>query len=278
MLFYPLLFGALATAFPFLAMMGMMVMSARAIVQNPSSLFREQWLFFLAPLGFLVLGGAQMMIPAIDAICGVGLVLTVFYMTVKSHLSLNTAFTFSTLTIICYGLIRILAWNSKLGPIHTQALTDAASQFQSTLNQAQLDTVIALMSAFWPASWILTQIAALFIGFVLFQRVLGIGFRWESLRFSYLYNILLLAVVPLYFFTNKNMLMLNGAVALCAIPFLQGLGLVIEYLAKIIQSKLIRAMILVVLLFNILSYPIITLFGFAGMWWNQPKFQQWRLS
>jgi len=136
------------------------------------------------------------------------------------------------------------------------------------LDSTMLRTTVGIMSSFWPLSWMLSQIFALFVGYVLFQRSLGISFRWGDQRFPAHYNLLLLAILPLYFVPSARMIFLNGFLALCAIPFIQGLGLLLDRLGRIIQNRIVRVLVLVFLLINILSYALITLFGFADLWWD----------
>ena len=209
-----------------------------------------------------------MTIPAVDAIVGVGAVCLVFLLALRANFSLNSAFAVASLAITAYGLFRVVKWGPALTGMHVQTLELATQQMKNMLDQSMLRTTISFMSRFWPASWMLSQSLALFGGYVLFLRFLGIGFRMGDMRFPQYYNLLLLAILPLYFITEARDLFYNGFIALCVVPFLQGLGLLADRLTRIIQNRLLRIIVLVVLLVNIISYILITLFGFADMWWN----------
>jgi len=267
-LFYPLLLGVLAISFPFLSLIGMMMFSGRAATQSLNAPLRAMAPFFLAPVALLLWDQGKMTIPAFDAIVGVGAVALIYLLALRAKLSLSTAFTMATLGIIAYGLIRVLIWGTELTALHVQSFETAVEQMQHMLDSTMLRTTVGIMSSFWPLSWMLSQIFALFVGYVLFQRSLGISFRWGDQRFPAHYNLLLLAILPLYFVPSARMIFLNGFLALCAIPFIQGLGLLLDRLGRIIQNRIVRVLVLVFLLINILSYALITLFGFADLWWD----------
>lgn len=268
MLFYPLLLGALAISFPFLALLGMMIYSGRVAVESITLPLKTIAPFFVAPALLLLWDPSRMTVPAVDAIVGVGAVCLVFLLALRANFSLSSAFAVSALAITAYGLFRVAQWGSALTTMHIQTLELATQQMKSMLDQTMLKTTIGFMSRFWPASWMLSQILALFGGYVLFLRFLGIGFRMGDLRFPSYYNLLLLAILPLYFVTEARLMFYNGFIALCVIPFLQGLGLLADRLARIVHNRLLRVFVLVFLLINIISYVLITLFGFADMWWN----------
>jgi hypothetical protein len=267
-LFYPLLLGALAISFPFLSLVGMMIFSGRAALQGIDVPIRVIAAFFLAPAALLLWDHSGMLIPALDAILGVGLVCLIFLLALKARLPFGTAFTLGVLAIIAYGLVRVLAWGEQLSAMHIEALEVAMDQMRQMLDKTMLQTTVDLMGSFWPASWMLSQIVALFAGYLIFQRSMGIGFRWGDQRFPSAYNFLLMAILPVYFIPTARMLFINGFIALCVIPFIQGLGLLIDRLGRIVQNRLIRIFVLVFLLINIVSYALITLFGFADLWWN----------
>ncbi|HPN40993.1 MAG TPA: hypothetical protein PKX36_05670 [Candidatus Cloacimonadota bacterium] len=268
MLFYPLLLGALAISFPFLSLVGMMIFSGRAAMQGIDMPIRVIGAFFLAPAAILLWDHTGMMIPALDAIIGVGLVCLIFLLALKAHVPFGSAFTLSALAIIAYGLVRVVAWGEQLSTMHINALETAMGQMPQMLDKTMLQTTVDIMGSFWPASWMLSQLLALYLGYVLFQRSLGVKFRWSDQRFPSAYNILLVAVLPVYFVPGARIMFVNGFIALCVIPFIQGLGLLIDRLGRIVQNRLLRILVLVFLLINIISYALITLFGFADLWWN----------
>jgi len=267
-LFYPLLLGALAISFPFLSLVGMMIFCGRAALQGIDVPIRFIAAFFLAPAAILLWDPAGMLIPALDAILGVGSICLIFLLALKARMPLGSAFTLCTLAIIAYGLVRVLIWGEQLSAMHTKALESAMVQMQQMLDKTMLQTTVDIIGKFWPASWMLSQILALYLGYLMFQRSLGIGFRWSDQRFPSAYNFLVLAVLPVYFIPGTRIMFVNGFIALCVIPFIQGLGLLIDRLGMIIQNRIIRLLVLVFLLINIISYALITLFGFADLWWN----------
>ncbi|MCB5229865.1 MAG: hypothetical protein LHW44_07380 [Candidatus Cloacimonetes bacterium] len=269
MFFYPLLLGFVAISFPFLSLMGMMAISGRSFFKTAGSLSGMLLPFFVLPLIFLLWQPQTMMIAALDAIIGVGGVCLVFLWYLKSKRSLNNAFTVSTLIIIIYGILRIFLWGPQLTGLHAQAFESISGQLPAHLDAQMISSTLSIVKDFWPVYWILSQIMALFVGFIIFQRMLGIKFQWATLRFPAIYNVLFLAVLPLYFVPSVSTYFYNGLIALCAIPFLQGLAMLIQRMALIFTNNVIRAVILIILLLNFLSYPFIILFGFSGIWWNQ---------
>lgn len=268
MLFYSLLLGALATILPFIALIGLMAFSGRVAVH---SLKLSLWMFlpFAGALGImLAIRGLGASIEISDAFFGVGAVCLIFILALKSGLSLNGSLATATLVLIVYGLARAELWYTQLSQIHLQALEQTQELMQTSLDQTSREITTSVMKTFWPAYWIISQIVALLIGFILFQRTLGIGIRLKDIRLPYQYNFLLLAFLPLYLFAPARMLFYNGIVALCVLPFFQGLMRLSEHLSRLFGSMIIRIIIMVILLINILTYPIIILFGIADIWTN----------
>jgi hypothetical protein len=110
---------------------------------------------------------------------------------------------------------------------------------------------------------------ALVLGFLLFQKLLKLTSMLNSLNFPGLYNLLIVAIIPLYLFEQTKMLFLNALLALCVIPFLQGVSVVWQRLGLVFANRVVLGIFMIVII--LYTHILLVLLGFADMWLNKRK-------
>lgn len=281
MFLIPLLLGALATIFPPLALMGLMAHNGNVARLHPQLPLKTISWFFLIPLASLFFydSGVLSQLRLADAVLGTGTVALIYLLALKAGARYNTAFTWATLGIIVYGLLRAYSWGSHLEPLHTEAINGALEQmrqFQQNIDETVIQATLTAINKLWPAQWMITQILALFVGFILFKRFGRIDEPLSTGAFPAFYNLFILAVLPLYFIPGFKLFFFNALLALCVLPFIQGVAVVNRKMAAIFRSKAVRVVIMVLLLslLNYITYIPLTLLGFAYMWKSPLILQQ----
>jgi hypothetical protein len=275
----PLLLGALATILPPLALTALMAHNGHAARLHPQLPLKTISWFFLIPLVSLLFFGSDALsqVHLTDAVLGTGAIALIYLLALKAGARSNTAFTWATLGIIVYGLLRAYAWGSHLEPLHTEALNSAFEQMrqiQQNIDESVIQATLAAVNKLWPAQWMITQILALFVGFILFKSFSRIDEPLSSRAFPAFYNLFILAVLPLYFIPSLRLYFFNALPPLCMIPFIQGVAVANHKIASIFRSKVVRVVIMILLLLNYITYILLTLIGFAYMWKSPLILQQ----
>lgn len=262
-----MLLGLLATQLPFISLMVMMFYCGRTIQVTLISPARALGLFFVLPLMMLVWDNSSaIQVLSGDAVLGVGTTVMVFLYAIRRIPNLNSAFTVAAAWLISYGVIRYLLWGSFLAQTQLQGIALAQEQLSRYMDVSVLEQTTRMIQLFWPAMWTVMMLVAFFAGYILFQRQMGLRFTWQLISFPAHYNLLLIASLPLYFFASTQGIFLNILLALCVLPFIQGVGVMSNKLAVLVKNNVIRALLMVAILVNIISYVLITLLGFADMW------------
>jgi len=268
--FLPLVLGALATLNPLIGLILMMIYSGVSLRYSISNPLNAMALFFVAPalLALAFRSEQTLIVSASDAVWGVGFASIIFLLALRNQRSLSASFTLAAISIIIYGILRHLVFGKFLTLQSEQAMAELNRLLPQLYERPEMRNSLALMRQILPASWILPQLTALFLGFLLFMLLNGIPFIWSRLSFPKYYNLLILLVLPLYLVPLLKPVFLNLLIALSLIPFIQGIGVLVHYLSRLIPSKLIMVLLIILLSLNGI---LIALLGFADLWLDLRK-------
>jgi hypothetical protein len=86
------------------------------------------------------------------------------------------------------------------------------------------------------------------------------------MKFPIVFNILILLILPLYFFEAGRDLFINSLILLCTIPLIQGFFSVWAGISKVVSNIAIKSIIMFFIL--IYAFVPLTLIGFADGWMN----------
>lgn len=239
-----------------------------------SAPFRTLLPAFILPLVLLILPNRQStLLPVSDALYGVGFVTLVFINGISRRLSINNAFMTAALLLVFYGIWRIELYGTQLDTAMDNALGEMNNLFPAVVNSVEFEKTVQIMKFMMPSIWIGTQVLGLFIGLLLFQRKLGLPFKLQEFTVSKYYSLVIIALIPLYFYEKALPIMANALFGLSTVLFLQGLGVAVAKGLQLISNKLILTVLLVFLIFNVVSYLILVLIGFADQWLNFRKIE-----
>ena len=236
--------------------------SMRSIHKSPLQIMA---LFFVFPIAFVLLLQRQpgVIVAASDAVWGVGFSVLLFLFSLRGRFSFTASMTHSAMLIIIYGVIRQFIFGSYLLLANEQAIVDLGKLFPQMLQTSQMQQSISLMRYMIPSSWMVPQLVALFLGLIVFLRMSGIGLAWKELSFPKYYNFLILATLPLYFFPPLRMVFINSLIALCVLPLIQGIGVILHQASRFSSNLFVMALIAVLITFNLI---LVALLGFADIW------------
>jgi hypothetical protein len=255
---------------PFLGLILLFAYISKTVVLSMANPIKPLLMFFPLPLALLMLDanpGAQVM--ALDAIFAVGVVSLIFLYKLKAGIKQSEAFLIANLGLLAYGLVRYWLFGVYQLQVFDQGLEMLQTQLPLLVDNTVFTEALPLWKAILPSVWIITQSLGLALGFLLFQKLLKIPSLLSSLSFPGLYNLLIIAIIPLYLFEQTKMLFLNALLALCVIPFLQGVSVVWQRLGFVFANRIVLGIFMLVII--LYAHIMLVLLGFADMWLNKRK-------
>jgi len=242
-----------------------MIFCARTLGSAIVSPQRALFAFFVIPLALLLIDRSpanQLMV--LDAIFGVGIIAWVFLITLRANQVLSEALLISAIALMVYSLARMFLFGAFLTESFDQGFELLQAQVPALVNTQYMDLSMKLWKMILPSMWGVGQILALLVGYYLFHKTIKIPFRFEDLKFPALYNLLIVAILPLYLVDAGRLIFINALILLCMIPLTQGFASVSVGLAKVIASDIVRGIIMVIVL--LYAFIPLTLIGFADSW------------
>ncbi len=268
MYLYPLIISALAVVNPFLGLVLMLGYCAKALGICVSNPVRSLMMFFPLPIGMLLLErstGSQMM--ALDAIAAVGLVCLTFLYRLKQKGNFSDAFLLAVISLFGYGLLRTWIFGVYQEQVFSQGLETIKTQLPTIVDNAMFQEAIPLWKAILPAIWVITQSLGLYVGYLLFGKLLKLPAQISSLKFPGIYNLFIIAILPLYLLEQTKMLFVNLLLTMCVVPFIQGITVVSQRLAMVFANKLVHGIFMAIII--LYAHILLVLMGFADMWLNK---------
>lgn len=265
MLLYPLIIGILALLSPFWGLVILMSYLARTIGISYAKPLQSIAMFFVVPVVALLLDTqVSTQVMALDAIIGVGLSALVYLLMLKRNHVLSEAFMVSFILMAAYGIVRFQVFGDYQSAMFDEGINMLNQQMPVLLESSMLTQTMPIWKLIMPSVWIVTQGFALLLGFLLFQRLLQVPVALKGLRFPGLYNLLIIAILPLYLFEQTKMLFVNALIALCFIPFIQGIAVMWQRLGLIFSNRIVVSILLVFI--TLYANILLVLLGFADMW------------
>ncbi|PKN79691.1 MAG: hypothetical protein CVU48_04635 [Candidatus Cloacimonetes bacterium HGW-Cloacimonetes-1] len=279
MFFLPLVLGSLAIVFPFLALMLLLAFCGKngsQCISNPTKSISP---FFIVPIILLILVyRTDNLMLASDALYGVGLAVMFFLISIKRNVHINDAITRTALLIIAYGLWRSILFGDVLDKTFDSAISSLQKNFVMFKTESLGVNTVKYMHLLMPAIWTVQQILALMIGFVLFEKNVGIVQGIRKFALPKYFSIILLAILPLYFWDNSFIFFVNALLSLCMLPMLQGLIVLVDRTFSIVPNRMLAGIVLAIILLNIISYLFIVLLGLADQWLDFRKINNGGIS
>ncbi|MCB5259552.1 MAG: hypothetical protein LHW48_03645 [Candidatus Cloacimonetes bacterium] len=266
MFILPFLSGTLSLISPFLGMIMVMYFSAKVLGPALVSPQRAIILFFVMPILVLLIDGRRGDTPllACDAIFGVGLVVYIFLLILRRNQLLSEALLAGIMMIITYSLARMFIFDGILNAAYTEGMKMVQEQMPAFMDQEYMQISANLWQKVMPAFWGVGQIFALMIGYLIFHKTIHIPLDTGAMKFSVLYNVLIMASLPLYFYEATKVVFLNTLILLCTVPLIQGFFLVWNFISRVITNNIIKSIVMILAL--IYAFIPLVLIGFADSW------------
>ncbi len=271
MLLYPLLLGLLSLISPWFALILMFSNAGKILAQGRLHQLQNLLLFMLVPLlAMLIDSSLQTRLLAMDALFGVGFALMVFILALKRNHILSDAFMVAFLFLAGYGMLRFLLFGQLQTSLFDQAVAAFDTQLPLKLDNDLLLQMQTMGRAVLPAVWIISQGFALVIGFLFFLNALKAFPAISQMRFPSLYNLLIIAILPLFLLEQTKLIFLNALISLCFIPLIQGTLVFWQKLGLIFNSRIVAGICMLIIL--IYANILLVLYGFADMWQNKKNY------
>ncbi len=274
MFLIPLVLGALALQLPFIAIVLLLLYLAKVADVGLQRPLVALGAFFIIPVIILLFDPSySSALPALDSMMGVGLPALVFILALARWRRTTSAIAAAAVSLVFYGALRSVIFSAHLAEIQALAQTQLQEWMPQLFEQQLYSQSLQIMNLIMPALWIAFQVIGLFLGLMLFHRQLQMPFIWAQIQFPWQYNLLFILALPLYLVKDLHILLLTIVIAGSVLPCIQGISLIVNYLSRTIYNKVIRAILLIVLLINSISYIFITILGFADIWLNLRKIE-----
>jgi len=177
---------------------------------------------------------------------------------------LSDAMLVSFLALAAYGVLRFRLFGAYESQLMDQGIKTLRTQMPAMLDNPMLGQMLPVWKMLNPAIWTISQGLAMVVGYLLFQRMLKVPSVIENLRFPGLYNLLILAIIPLYLVEQTRWVFINALLTLCFIPLLQGFSLLWGRLGLIFNNRVF--VIILMIIITLYASILLVLVGFADMW------------
>jgi hypothetical protein len=268
--FISLLLGALATFNPFIGLLVMMIYSHnffRSLTEKPVN---RALLFLVFPVVMAIFSfkNPTTLIFPIDAIFGAGLVVILYLYALIKQGNPIIALIFAALLITVYGVARYYLFKSYLLNSLDQSFAQMEKIMPQAMQNENLTQMKPMLQILLPASWTTSQILSLSAGHLIFLHLGGSHSELRNFKLPTFYNLFIIAILPLYFFPQLHTVFINVLLALCVLPMVEGIGVIINLLSKRKPHILINILVTILVLLNL---PLMALIGFADIWINFRK-------
>ncbi len=260
-----LLLGALATLSPFLGLLLMQISCRSLMLRSEGKPLNRALLWLVFPVLLAAFSYRQpgSLVFASDAIFGAGLVTLLYLHTLTRQGKPALALTHGAVLIVIYGAVRFVLFQTQLTAAHDQAMAEMNKLVPQMMQMAETQSSLTLMRMLLPASWTVTQLLALTAGHLIFLHLSGARSILREFSLPAWYNLLILAVLPLYFFPQLRDVLVNTLLALCVLPLVQGVGVLLNWLSRLASNAFIILLVLALAVFNLI---LVALLGFADIW------------
>lgn len=274
MFLIPLILGFVAMQFPFIAAILLWVYMAKTAVVGIQSPLMVLGPFFLAPVVMILVDSTTgTALQGLDAILGVGIPAMAFLLCLMRQQRTTTSLACASGALVLYGSARAYIFADYLHRIQISVQEQLNQMMPELMSQEIYTQSLDLMIYLMPGFWIAFQVVAMIIGLILFHRQLALPFLWNKIQFPWQYNLLFVLGSGLYLIPGFQVAFIAAMIGLSVLPLVQGISLLISYLSRFVMNKVMRAIILIAMLINSISFIVLALIGFIDIWINLRKIE-----
>lgn len=260
-----LLLGAMATISPFMGLLLMLISLRGLLLRSGGKILSRAllWLVFPVLLGSFTLRQPGSLLIVSDAVFGAGLVSLLYLYSLTRQGKPAVALVHGAILVIVYGALRFFLFRTQLIAAHDLALAEMNKLVPQMMQLAKTQNTLAITRFLLPASWTVTQLLALTAGHLAFLHLSGVKSILREFSLPAWYNLLILAVLPLYFIPPLREVLVNTLLALCFLPLVQGIGVILNWFSRLVSNPLVTLLVIALALLNLI---LVALLGFADTW------------
>ncbi len=260
-----LLLGAMATISPFMGLLLMLISLRGLLLRSGGKILSRAllWLVFPVLLGSFTLRQPGSLLIVSDAVFGAGLVSLLYLYSLTRQGKPAMALVHGAILVIVYGVLRFFLFRTQLIAAQDLALAEMNKLVPQMMQLAKTQNTLAITRLLLPASWTVTQLLALTAGHLAFLHLSGVRSILREFSLPAWYNLLILAVLPLYFIPPLREVLVNTLLALCFLPLVQGIGVILNWFSRLVSNPLVTLLVIALALLNLI---LVALLGFADTW------------
>jgi hypothetical protein len=205
---------------------------------------------------------------SVDAAVGASLAAVVYLYSLLRLENPTRALLHASMMLVLYGLARYYIFNTYLLASYDQSLRQMESLLPQLASSAEMKKSMSLAGTLLQASWTVPQLLALLAGHFVLQHMRGTRSQLRDFHLPRYYNLLILVLIPLYLVPSLREVFVNLLMALCVLPLVQGMGVIVHYIARINSNLLVIMLITALVIFNLI---LVVLLGFADIWLDLRK-------
>ena len=260
-----LLLGAMATISPFMGLLLMLISLRGLLLRSGGKILSRAllWLVFPVLLGSFTMRQPGSLLIVSDAVFGAGLVSLLYLYSLTRQGKPAMALVHGAILVIVYGVLRFFLFRTQLIAAQDLALAEMNKLVPQMMQLAKTQNTLAITRLLLPASWTVTQLLALTAGHLAFLHLSGVRSILREFSLPAWYNLLILAVLPLYFIPPLREVLVNTLLALCFLPLVQGIGVILNWFSRLVSNPLVTLLVIALALLNLI---LVALLGFADTW------------
>ncbi|HQC47446.1 MAG TPA: hypothetical protein PK483_05445 [Candidatus Syntrophosphaera sp.] len=255
----------MATISPFMGLLLMLISLRGLLLRSGGKILSRAllWLVFPVLLGSFTLRQPGSLLIVSDAVFGAGLVSLLYLYSLTRQGKPAMALVHGAILVIVYGALRFFLFRTQLIAAHDLALAEMNKLVPQMMQLAKTQNTLAITRFLLPASWTVTQLLALTAGHLAFLHLSGVKSILREFSLPAWYNLLILAVLPLYFIPPLREVLVNTLLALCFLPLVQGIGVILNWFSRLVSNPLVTLLVIALALLNLI---LVALLGFADTW------------
>ncbi len=221
----------------------------------------------------------QVWLNVFDSLIAVGIGTLLFVFLFRPNSDMNKAFAFLLVFQVIYSLLRNWLFMSSIYTLTQQMMQTYQTYLKKVPNlNLNADMILGLqqfMLKYQIAIWGSMQVAAAFLGFLLFNRSSALKRPIRFIKLPYVVSYLMLAALVLCFYQPLRILGINCLICMAAVYLIQGTAVLSYYWGDFFtKAKLLGALLVLAVIFN---YPMLLLIAFIGLldvWFDFRKFNR----
>jgi hypothetical protein len=253
---------------PFLGLIFVIAYCGRIWAQSTGKQLLYLGLFIIAVSVLAVIENSLLAwLNASDAIVGVGLGTLLFVLLIKQRQDANKALALILVYEIGYSLLRSWLFSPTLHVVSAQMTPTYESYLHRIpnlqVNKEMVTWIQNFMTTYQTAIWGTSQMLAVFLGYLLFNRFSVISFPLRFIRFPHLVIYPMILALALAIYPDTRVWGINFLICMGIIFLIQGSAVLSFAWGDFFsRARFLRTLLIIAIIIN---YPVLILIALAGL-------------